>query len=136
MAYRRPCPRNCRTRPWRVFACTNIGINDAIKADVDATNGVAHLIDGVLIPPSGGGKNIVQQAESDVDLSILAQLFAATARSRTQARANQRGFQQQPSRRPRGTVVQMNVRSKSVNDAQALKADANATNSVAHVYGA
>merc|ERR1712085_120476 len=39
-----------------------------IKANVQATNGVVHVIDGVLMPPS---KNIVELASGDTDLSTL-----------------------------------------------------------------
>jgi len=50
---------------------------NVIKADNFASNGVVHIIDGVLIPPTGpappapGSKNIVQLAESVTDLSTL-----------------------------------------------------------------
>merc|ERR1739838_204208 len=55
----------------------NVYINRVAKvttADVDATNGVVHIIDTVLIPerrPSPADKNIVQLAEGDKDLSTL-----------------------------------------------------------------
>merc|ERR1712232_330975 len=54
----------------------NVYINREAKvttADVDATNGVVHIIDTVLIPKGlfTAGKNIVQLAEGDKDLSTL-----------------------------------------------------------------
>merc|ERR1712106_757498 len=45
-----------------------------IQADVAATNGVVHVINGVLTPPSTLGaaeKNIVELASGDTDLSTL-----------------------------------------------------------------
>merc|ERR1712147_158482 len=57
-----------------------VTINEKAKvtsADNDATNGVVHIIDTVLIPPKKPtppkptGKNIVQLAEGDKDLSTL-----------------------------------------------------------------
>ena len=53
-------------------------INDAevITADVDASNGVVHIIDKVLIPPTTqleieAAQNIVQLAAATADLSTL-----------------------------------------------------------------
>merc|ERR1719310_352119 len=46
-------------------------LNNVIKADNLASNGVVHIIDGVLLPPSSTTKNIVQLAESVQDLSTL-----------------------------------------------------------------
>ena len=55
-------------------------INNAkvIAADIEATNGVVHEIDTVLLPPAPKPTdNIVQLAESVPELSILVQLVAA-----------------------------------------------------------
>jgi len=46
-------------------------LKNVIKADNLASNGVVHIIDGVLLPPSSTSKNIVQLAESVQDLSTL-----------------------------------------------------------------
>merc|ERR1712072_1603829 len=46
-------------------------LKNVIKADNLASNGVVHIIDGVLLPPSSTTKNIVQLAESVQDLSTL-----------------------------------------------------------------
>jgi transforming growth factor-beta-induced protein len=48
-------------------------LKNVIKADNLASNGVVHIIDGVLLPPSStkATKNIVQLAESVQDLSTL-----------------------------------------------------------------
>merc|ERR1719310_1004237 len=46
------------------------GLKNVIKADNLASNGVVHIIDGVLLPPSST-KNIVQLAESVSELSTL-----------------------------------------------------------------
>merc|ERR1712100_587491 len=45
-------------------------LKNVIKADNLASNGVVHIIDGVLLPPSST-KNIVQLAESVSELSTL-----------------------------------------------------------------
>lgn len=50
---------------------------DVTKADVEASNGVIHLISNVLMPPSG---NIVQVAQSNQSLSFL---VAAVLRAST-----------------------------------------------------
>merc|ERR1711998_80239 len=52
-----------------------MGINDAtvVKPDVLASNGVVHVVDGVLLPPKDAEaeKNIVELAQSVDDLSTL-----------------------------------------------------------------
>merc|ERR1712039_558541 len=52
-----------------------MGINDAtvVKPDVLASNGVVHVVDGVLLPPKAAKveKNIVELAQSVDDLSTL-----------------------------------------------------------------
>jgi transforming growth factor-beta-induced protein len=58
-------------------------LKNVVVADNLATNGVAHIIDGVLIPPatlaklSGPTQNIVELAESNKDLSILVSAVVA-----------------------------------------------------------
>jgi len=50
----------------------NVGSKNVIKADNLASNGVVHIIDGVLIPPTPPATpNIVKLAESVKDLSTL-----------------------------------------------------------------
>ncbi|WP_461148108.1 fasciclin domain-containing protein [Spirosoma pulveris] len=58
---------------------TGVSINGArvITADVQATNGVVHAIDRVLMPPTG---NVLQVAQADTSLSLLG---AAVARGGT-----------------------------------------------------
>merc|ERR1712193_588439 len=47
-------------------------LKDVVKADNLASNGVIHIIDGVLIPPAATPKpNIVKLAKSVKDLSTL-----------------------------------------------------------------
>lgn len=55
---------------------TGVSVNGArvITADVQATNGVVHAIDRVLMPPTG---NVLQVAQADTSLSLLG---AAVAR--------------------------------------------------------
>jgi len=57
----------------------DVFINDAqvVEADVDASNGVVHVVSKVLLPPRPAPKNIVQLAESVPDLSILVELVVA-----------------------------------------------------------
>merc|ERR1712160_69528 len=58
-------------------------LRNVIKADNVASNGVVHIIDGVLLPPSSSAilalddKNIVQLAESVSDLSTLVSAVVA-----------------------------------------------------------
>merc|ERR1719159_1776686 len=56
-------------------------LETVIKADNLASNGVVHIIDGVLLPPSPApqprGQNIVQLAEHTADLSILVSALVA-----------------------------------------------------------
>jgi transforming growth factor-beta-induced protein len=58
-------------------------LKNVVAADNLATNGVAHIIDGVLIPPATLAKfshptqNIVELAESNKDLSILVSALVA-----------------------------------------------------------
>merc|ERR1712222_271427 len=47
------------------------GNSKVIAADIAATNGVVHVIDTVLMPPSGPTKNIVQLALGTKTLSTL-----------------------------------------------------------------
>merc|ERR1719262_1984642 len=49
------------------------GLHSVVKADNLASNGVVHIIDGVLLPPTAQPKeqNVVQLAEHTADLSIL-----------------------------------------------------------------
>ena len=58
---------------------SSVLINDAqvVVADVNASNGVVHIVDKVLFPAGLGPKNIVQLAQSVPDLSILVQLVVA-----------------------------------------------------------
>ena len=54
-----------------------VTINDnskVIAADIAATNGVVHMIDTVLLPPSGPSKNIVELALDTDVLSTLVTL--------------------------------------------------------------
>ena len=58
----------------------NVGTNGAevIKANVEASNGVVHLINAVLLPPPAPSTlNIVQLAQSVPDLSTLVQAVVA-----------------------------------------------------------
>merc|ERR1719482_242950 len=58
-------------------------LKNVVAADNLATNGVAHIIDGVLIPPASlasaqhATQNIVELAESNKDLSILVSALVA-----------------------------------------------------------
>merc|ERR1712048_208378 len=52
-------------------------INKVVSADNLASNGVAHVIDGVLLPPSSDFGNLVQLAESSKDLSTLVSAVVA-----------------------------------------------------------
>jgi len=58
-------------------------LKNVVAADNLATNGVAHIIDGVLIPPASLAKahdatqNIVELAESNKDLSIFVSALVA-----------------------------------------------------------
>lgn len=59
---------------------SEVFINDAkvAKADVDADNGVVHIVEKVLVPPAAPTeKNIVQLAEEVPELSILVKLIEA-----------------------------------------------------------
>ncbi|WP_381527664.1 fasciclin domain-containing protein [Spirosoma soli] len=49
---------------------TGISVNNArvIRADQQATNGIVHIIDRVLLPPAG---NVLQLVAADPDLSLL-----------------------------------------------------------------
>jgi len=53
---------------------TIVKINNATvtKADINASNGVIHIIDTVLMPPSTGAQDIVKTIQSNPDLSTLA----------------------------------------------------------------
>ena len=53
---------------------TLVKINNATvtKADINASNGVIHIIDTVLMPPSTGAQDIVKTIQSNPDLSTLA----------------------------------------------------------------
>jgi transforming growth factor-beta-induced protein len=52
-------------------------LRNVIKADNQASNGVVHIIDGVLLPPAPLTPNIVQLAEHTSDLSILVSALVA-----------------------------------------------------------
>merc|ERR1712010_401260 len=60
-------------------------LKNVIKADIKASNGVVHIIDGVLLPPQPTpapapqpkGQNIVQLAEQTPDLSTLVSAVVA-----------------------------------------------------------
>merc|ERR1711918_328610 len=58
---------------------TSVKINDATvtTANVAASNGVVHIIDTVLLPPSAPTQNIVQVAASTPDLSTLVYALGA-----------------------------------------------------------
>merc|ERR1712048_1046843 len=64
-------------------------IKKVVNADNVASNGVAHVIDGVLLPPSSDFGNLVQLAEGNKDLSILVSaVVAADWPTRSVARAH------------------------------------------------
>jgi len=48
-----------------------------IDADIQASNGVIHVIDTVLLPPIDEDKNIVELAQSNEDFSILVEAIVA-----------------------------------------------------------
>merc|ERR1712107_26532 len=52
-------------------------IKKVTRADNVASNGVAHVIDGVLLPPAANFGNLVQSAEGNKDLSILVSAVVA-----------------------------------------------------------
>merc|ERR1712048_348588 len=52
-------------------------IKKVTAADNLASNGVAHIIDGVLLPPASEFGNLVQLAEGNEDLSILVSAVVA-----------------------------------------------------------
>merc|ERR1711959_452567 len=52
-------------------------LKNVIKADNLASNGVVHIIDGVLLPPAPPLKNIVDLAASTADLSTLVTALTA-----------------------------------------------------------
>ncbi len=55
-----------------------------IQADVEASNGVVHLINAVLLPPSpASSDNIVQLAQSVPDLSTLVTAVVAAGLAAT-----------------------------------------------------
>jgi len=54
-----------------------VDIKKVVSADNLASNGVAHVIDGVLLPPSSDFGNLVQLAEASKDLSILVSAVVA-----------------------------------------------------------
>merc|ERR1711998_273155 len=58
---------------------TSVKINDATvtTANVAASNGVVHIIDTVLLPPSAPTQNIVQVAAATPDLSTLVDALGA-----------------------------------------------------------
>merc|ERR1711918_243267 len=60
---------------------TSVKINDATvtTANVAASNGVVHIIDTVLLPPSAPTQNIVQVAAATPDLSTLVDALGAAA---------------------------------------------------------
>merc|ERR1712147_490590 len=53
------------------------GLKNVVSADNVASNGVAHVIDGVMSPPSKDFGNLVQLAEGNEDLSILVSAVVA-----------------------------------------------------------
>merc|ERR1711953_1008831 len=52
-------------------------IKKVTSADNVASNGVAHVIDGVLLPPASNFGNLVQSAEGNKDLSVLVSAVVA-----------------------------------------------------------
>merc|ERR1711998_592837 len=70
------CSRHCK----EVIVGNGNGFKNIIKADNLASNGVVHIIDGVLLPPTAQPKeqNIVQLAEHTPDLSTLVSAVVAT----------------------------------------------------------
>merc|ERR1719375_1856648 len=70
----------CNYRGVRVGPSAS-ALKTVIKADNLASNGVVHIIDGVLLPPTPApqpkGDNIVQLAEHTADLSILVSALVA-----------------------------------------------------------
>merc|ERR1719375_2075359 len=70
----------CNYRGVRVGPSAS-ALKTVVKADNLASNGVVHIIDGVLLPPTPApqpqGQNIVQLAEHTADLSILVSALVA-----------------------------------------------------------
>merc|ERR1719159_2154291 len=70
----------CNYRGVRVGPSAS-ALKTVVKADNLASNGVVHIIDGVLLPPLPAprpkGQNIVQLAEHTADLSILVSALVA-----------------------------------------------------------
>jgi transforming growth factor-beta-induced protein len=64
-----------------IFPGPTVGINQAlvVTEDVTASNGVVQVIDRVLLPPgTTTGKNIVQIAQADPELSLLVSLLTSS----------------------------------------------------------
>ena len=72
-----------RSTPLALFTTGTQSAN-VIQADVEASNGVVHLINAVLLPPSpASSDNIVQLAQSVPDLSTLVTAVVAAGLAAT-----------------------------------------------------